>query len=303
MNKPHEGSGHLPVGVADDQALLADARGLVRLALAEDLRSGDVTSQACLPSGKTASATLVARADGVLAGLWLVPMVYEALAGGVTFAADAADADRVRSGQPLGTIGGGAAVILTGERIALNFVQHLSGVATLTRAFVDAVAGTRAVICDTRKTTPGWRRLEKYAVRCGGGTNHRMGLHDAMLIKDNHLALAARDLGAVVAEARRVGGPDMIVEVEVDTVEQLEAALSLPVDMVLLDNMSLADMQRAVALSDRLGRGNRPLLEASGGVALDTVRAIAETGVDRISVGALTHSAPALDVGMDIPAT
>jgi len=299
---PHGNRTSLPAEVAGDEALVAEAAELVRLAVAEDLGPGDATTAACMPPDRTVSATIVTRSDGVAAGLWVVARVYDALPGGVAVALDAADGELIRSGRKLATVTGLAAPILTGERIALNFVQHLSGVATLTRAFVDAVAGTRAVICDTRKTTPGWRRLEKYAVRCGGGTNHRMGLYDALLLKDNHLALAGKDLAAVVSDARRRTGTAMTIEVEVETLEQLEAALALPVNMVLLDNMPLGDLREAVALRDRLTRRNGPLLEASGGVTLETVRAIAETGIDRISVGALTHSAPALDVGMDVPA-
>jgi nicotinate-nucleotide pyrophosphorylase (carboxylating) len=218
----------------------------------------------------------------------------------VVLRAALSEGQRFRAGQTLATLVGPAQALLTGERTALNFLQRLCGVATLTRAFVEAVRGSRAVICDTRKTTPGWRRLEKYAVRCGGGTNHRMGLYDEMLIKDNHLALAGRDLKGLVTAARRRVGPRMIIEVEVERLEQLHSALALPVDYVLLDNMAPPMLRKAVALRDAVRRDGWPLLEASGGVTLDNVRAVASAGVDRISVGALTHSAPALDIAMDI---
>lgn len=303
MNSPRHPASGLPDEVARDEALMGEARTLVDLALREDLGSGDVTSRACLRPDCSALADVVARADGVLAGLWLAVLVYDALRQHVTFNPQLADGQPFRPGDCLGTVSGPAAGILAGERVALNFVQRLSGVATLTRAFIDAVRGTRAAICDTRKTTPGWRRLEKYAVRCGGGVNHRIGLYDELLIKDNHLALAGSDAAALVRQARDVVGPSVTIEVEVETIEQLQAVLGLPVDMILLDNMSLNAMRQAVALRDGLRPGaGGPLLEASGGVRLETVRAIAETGVDRISVGALTHSAPAVDIAMDVRA-
>ena len=307
--------GQLPAGGAADPPLLAEAALLVEAAVAEDVGAGDVTTRVCPPARRTGAARIVARADGVLAGLWIVQMVYRRLDRAVWVERRAADGARVRAGQTVALVRGPLAAILTGERIALNFVQRLSGVATLTRAFVRAVRGTGAVICDTRKTTPGWRRLEKYAVRCGGGTNHRLGLYDEVLIKDNHLALARRPLADVVREARRRVGPKMKIEVEVETLDQLREVLSLlpaqpartgrslgagGVDYILLDNMPRDRLRRAVRMREAVRPGGPPFLEASGGVTLRNVRAIARTGVDRISVGALTHSAPALDLALDV---
>lgn len=293
----------LPADVAGDAALVADAQRLIALALKEDLGDGDLTSRACLPAGRTAEAAVLARADGVLAGLWTAGLVYASLGGAVTVAPEAEEGQRVQAGQQVAVLSGAAADMLAGERVALNLVQHLSGVATLTRAFVDAVAGTRAAICDTRKTTPGMRRLEKYAVRCGGGVNHRMGLHDEVLIKDNHLALAGKDVVAVVTDVRRRVGDAVTIEVEVENLDQLRRVLPLPVDRVLLDNMTADQLSRAVAMRDADRPGGKPLLEASGSVTLESVRAVAETGVDRISIGALTHSAPALDIAIEVAAT
>ena len=243
---------------------------------------------------------MVARQAGVVAGLWLVGMVYGRIDDQVQVGLSVADGRAVWPGEVLAEVRGPAASLLAGERTALNFLQHLGGIATLTAAFVEAVEGTRAVICDTRKTTPGWRRLEKYAVRCGGGTNHRMGLYDEVLIKDNHLALAGRGIVETVLEVRDRVGERVKIEVEVDTLEQLGQVLPLPVDCILLDNMSAAQLGEAVAMRDAADPRGAPLLEASGGVTLATVGEIALSGVDRISVGALTHSAPALDVAMDI---
>lgn len=301
----------IPKGAAEDAAgadpalpaeavLLAEAARLVALAVEEDVGPGDVTTEVCLAAGRPGRGSIVARRPGVVAGLWVSQMVYKLIDPTVVLTLKAADGDAVEAGQELAVVAGPAASILTGERTALNFLQRLSGIATLTRRFVEAVRGTRAVICDTRKTTPGWRWLEKYAVRCGGGTNHRVGLYDQVLIKDNHIALSGRDIGGLVAEARARVGPGLKIEVEVDTLEQLRAVLSLPVDFILLDNMTAAQMRQAVALRDELCPGGPPLLETSGGVTLQTVREFAETGVDRISVGALTHSAPALDIALDI---
>ncbi|MBN2583556.1 MAG: carboxylating nicotinate-nucleotide diphosphorylase [Planctomycetes bacterium] len=276
-----------------------EATRLIAAAIDEDLAGGDATSQACLGDG-AASAAIVARQAGVAAGLWLIELIYAQIDAAVEVRTEAGDGDAIAAGQLLAAVHGPARAVLAGERTVLNFLQHLSGIATMTRAFVDTVKGTAAAICDTRKTTPGWRRLEKYAVRCGGGTNHRMGLYDEVLIKDNHVALAGCPIEQLVARARERFGADMVVEIEVDTLDQLRSVLPLATDMVLLDNMTLNQLRQAVALRDQLGRNGRPLLEASGGVTLATVRGIAETGVDRISVGALTHSAPALDIAMDI---
>jgi nicotinate-nucleotide pyrophosphorylase (carboxylating) len=275
---------------------------LVDLALAEDLGdTGDRTTLALIPPDTTAAAAFVARTPGVIAGLPAAELVLRRINPSLKLEPAVADGDRVTAGQQIGVVSGQLRNILIAERTALNFLQRLSGVATLTRKYVDAVAGTRAKILDTRKTTPGWRLLEKYAVRMGSGTNHRVGLFDAILIKDNHLA----GLGDPVTAARRAvelaraypGNDGLPVEVEVDSLEQLEQVLPAKPEIVLLDNMPPDRLRAAVALRDSRAPGT--LLEASGGVNLSTVRAIAETGVDRISVGALTHSAPALDIALD----
>jgi nicotinate-nucleotide pyrophosphorylase (carboxylating) len=266
----------------------------VRLALEEDLgRAGDLTSDLVLPAGKHATALLVARQAGTISGLTVAEAAFHILDGSVKVRHEARDGQTVPAGTPLLAVQGGARAILAGERVALNFVGHLSGVATSTRALVDAVAGTKAKIVCTRKTTPGLRMLEKYAVRCGGGVNHRFGLDDGVLIKDNHIVAA----GGIKPAVERVfaGLGHMVkVEVEVDSLEQLQIALELGVDTVLLDNMKPDTLCEAVKIN-----AGRARLEASGNVTLATVRAIAETGVDYISSGAITHSAPNLDVALD----
>jgi nicotinate-nucleotide pyrophosphorylase (carboxylating) len=273
----------------------------------EPLPWGDVTTSLLIPQDLMGRAVLVARQPGVLAGLETVGLVCEQATRGVgnlQFELLLEDGAELRAGSQLAVLSGPMHFILPVERTALNFVQHLSGIATVTRRYVDAVAGLRAQILDTRKTTPGWRILEKYAVRCGGGHNHRFGLHDAILIKDNHLAaLAGESISSVIQRARQatgVGSAVKFIEVEVDTLKQLDEALPAKPDIVLLDNMSLDQMREAVQRRDAIAPN--VLLEASGGITLETVRAIAETGVDRISVGALTHSAPALDIGLDFEA-
>jgi nicotinate-nucleotide pyrophosphorylase (carboxylating) len=278
---------------------IATAQKLIELALAEDLGStGDRTSLATIPATAVATAAFIARAPGVVAGLPVAAMVCRAVDPALGFTQVLADGAAVDRGTRIATVSGPLRSILAAERTALNFLQRLSGVATLTRKFVDAAAGSRAKILDTRKTTPGWRRLEKYAVRSGGGTNHRMGLSDGILIKDNHLAGLGGDLRKAVEAAREFpGNAGLPVEVEVDTLEQLEVALAVRADIVLLDNMTPDQQRAAVARRDAVAPG--VLLEASGGVTLATVRDIAATGVDRISVGALTHSAPALDIALD----
>jgi len=263
----------------------------------------DVTSEACIPAEATATAAFRARRQGVACGLAVTPVVVEVYDDAVQCEAKVADGAVVAAGEDLAVLRGSLHSILAIERVALNYMTHLSGIATLTRQYVDAVAGTRAKICDTRKTIPTLRGLAKYAVACGGGVSHRMGLHDAVLIKDNHIAhIDAVSLGeamsTAVERARSLHPPPKFVQVEVDTLEQLEAVLSAGPDMVLLDNMPPDVLKQAVALRARVA-GN-VLLEASGGVNLKTVGAIAASGVDRISVGALTHSAPALDIGLDI---
>jgi nicotinate-nucleotide pyrophosphorylase (carboxylating) len=272
---------------------------LVKQALAEDIGSGDVTSLATIPDDATARAHMVARESMLVAGLPVAREVFAQLSGFIQITECLADGGRASRGAVLLRIQGPARAILSAERVALNFVQRLSGIATLTAEYVRRITGTHAKILDTRKTTPGWRRFEKYAVTCGGGQNHRMGLFDMVLIKDNHLS-ALRDakpnpIAAAVAAARKAW-PRLKIEVEADELAQVEMALSAGADIILLDNMSLAQLRAAV----RLARG-MAALEASGGVNLDTVAAIAQTGVDFISVGAITHSARSMDVALDFP--
>jgi nicotinate-nucleotide pyrophosphorylase (carboxylating) len=266
---------------------------IVRAALAEDLgRAGDITSAACIEPGARLAARFASRKTGVIAGLACARFALAALDPEATFEPIATDGDFAQPG-PLARVDANARALLSAERVALNLLGRLCGVATLTRAYVDAIAGTGAVITDTRKTTPGLRALEKYAVRCGGGVNHRFGLDDAILIKDNHVA-AAGGVGPAIRRAKAAAGHLVKVEAEIDSLMQLDAALAEGPDVIMLDNFSLADLAAAVARAK-----GRVTLEASGGVTLETVRAIADTGVDVISVGALTHSAPALDIGLD----
>ena len=267
---------------------------IVRAALAEDLgRAGDITAQACIPADTQLTASFGARRGGVVAGLSCVRLAIAELDPAAKFTPRVEDGQVVSAGTSLAQVTGNARAILTAERTALNLLGRLCGIATLTQDFVDAVAGTRARITDTRKTTPGLRALEKYAVRCGGGTNHRFGLDDAILIKDNHVA-ACGSVGEAVRRAKAFAGHLVKVEVEVDSLIQLQEALAHDPDVIMLDNFTLDDLNEAVKIV-----GGRVVLEASGGVTLETVRAIAETGVDVISVGALTHSAKVLDIGLD----
>jgi len=267
---------------------------IVRAALAEDLgRAGDITSQACVPAEARLSVIWAARRPGVLAGLDCARLALAELAPEAGFIALARDGDTLSPGQVLARAEAPARAVLAAERTGLNLMGRLSGIATLTRAYVDAVAGTGVRITDTRKTTPGLRQLEKYAVRCGGGVNHRFGLDDAILIKDNHVA-ACGGVRPALERARAAAGHLVKVEIEVDGLDQLAEALPLSPDVIMLDNFSLSDLRKAVAMT-----AGRVTLEASGGVDLTTVRAIAETGVQVISVGALTHSAPGLDIGLD----
>jgi nicotinate-nucleotide pyrophosphorylase (carboxylating) len=275
-----------------DVAAYAD---VVARALAEDLGDGgDVTTKATVDAGTLALADLVPRQDGIVAGLPVAAYVFETVSQGrVQFEFGSADGARVTPGEVLATVRGPMRDLLTAERTALNLLGHLSGVATLTRRWVDAVAGTGAQIRDTRKTTPGLRALEKYAVRCGGGVNHRMSLSDAALVKDNHVVAAG---GVVAAFGRvRAAHPGLPLEIEVDTLEQARAVIDAGADLVLLDNMTPAMMREAVAYA-----AGRARLEASGRLSLDNAREVAETGVDYLAVGALTHSAPVLDIGLDI---
>jgi len=267
---------------------------LVQAALQEDLgRAGDVTSQACVPAEARLRAVFASRQGGVVAGLACARLAIAALDPTADFKAVVEDGARVGAGDKLAWVDANARALLGAERVGLNLLGRLSGVASLTRAYVDAVEGTGAVIVDTRKTTPGLRALEKYAVRCGGGVNHRFGLDDAILIKDNHIA-ACGSVGEAVRRVKAAAGHLMKVEVEIDGLDQLEEALKYGPDVVMLDNFSLDDLAEAVRRA-----AGRAALEASGGVTLETARAIAETGVDVISVGALTHSAVVLDIGLD----
>lgn len=269
----------------------------MRQALAEDIGSGDVTTLAVVPEDATAAGRMRAREPLVVAGLALAEAAFNEVSPAARVMRAVEDGHRVERGTTLARVSGPARALLSAERVALNFVQRLSGVATLAAEFVAAVRGTPARILDTRKTTPGWRRLEKYAVACGGATNHRFGLFDMIFIKDNHLAALKRELPNPIAAAvqrARARYPELKAEVEVDTLEQVEQALAAGAELILLDNMSPAQLKLAVQKC----RG-RALTEASGGVTLGSVRAIAEAGVDFISVGALTHSARAVDIGLD----
>ena len=267
---------------------------VVRAALAEDLgRAGDITALACIDADARLEATFGARKAGTIAGLACVRLAILALDPEAKIKLKVSDGDQVAAGTVLAKVSANARALLSAERTALNLLGRLSGVATLTRSYVDAVAGTTARITDTRKTTPGLRALEKYAVRCGGALNHRFGLDDAILIKDNHVA-ACGGVGEAIRRARAFAGHLVKVECEVDSLNQLAEALDAGPDVVMLDNFSLKNLRIAVGMT-----AGRVVLEASGGVNLDTVRDIAETGVDVISVGALTHSASVLDIGLD----
>jgi nicotinate-nucleotide pyrophosphorylase (carboxylating) len=267
---------------------------LIRLALAEDLgERGDVTSMAIIPAEVHITGQVIAKAEGVIAGLPIVERVYRQVDASVLVRAEVADGSQVRPGILVCTVSGAGRAVLTGERTALNFLQHLSGIATLTARYVAAVAGTRAVILDTRKTTPGWRMLEKYAVRMGGGQNHRAGLYDMALIKDNHIAAAGGIRAAVERVHSATATRGLPVVVEVEDLAGLQVALALGVDRILLDNMDEDLMRQAVQIA-----AGRVPLEASGNVTLERIPAIAATGVDFISIGALTHSAPAFDLSM-----
>jgi nicotinate-nucleotide pyrophosphorylase (carboxylating) len=275
----------------------SEVRQAVQRALTEDIGAGDATTLATVPEQATASAAIRAREPLVVSGLALAESAFQTISPDVRIVRIADDGDHVLADKNLITLTGSARALLSAERVALNFLQRLSGIATLTAQFVEAIKGTHARILDTRKTTPGWRRLEKYAVACGGGTNHRMGLFDMVLIKDNHLAALKGDLPNPIAAAvqrARNHYPKLKVEVEADTLEQVQQALDAGANFVLLDNMNPVQMRQAVQRA-----AGRAQTEASGGVNLASVRAIAETGVDFISVGALTHSARAVDIGLD----
>ena len=280
-----------------EQLSPAEVRQLVAAALAEDIGSGDATTLAAVPEAAQAKAVMRAREPLVVAGLELAEAAFRELSPLVEITRAAQDGQHVAEGKPLLHIAGPARALLSAERVALNFLQRLSGIATLTAQFVEAVKGTRAQILDTRKTTPGWRRLEKYAVTCGGGRNHRFGLFDLILVKDNHLAALKNEPPNAIAaavERARAKYPKLTVEVEADTLDQVEQAVAAGADIVLLDNMNLVQLRLAVQKCK-----GRAQTEASGGVTLPGVRAIADTGVDFISVGALTHSARAVDIALD----
>ena len=271
-----------------------ELRALVKNALDEDGAFNDLTTIATVVSERHARGRLVARAPGMLAGVPLALEAFRMLDPKVTIRVDKEDGARLAPGDSVLYLSGHARALLAAERVALNFMQRLSGVASITARYVDAVKETNAKILDTRKTTPGWRLLEKYAVRAGGGTNHRLNLSTAVLIKDNHLAAVDGDVALAVRRARDLAPAGTKVEVECDRIEQVQAAVDCKADIIMLDNMSTTQMAECVKLVN-----GRAITEASGGVNLDTVRAIAETGVDWISVGALTHSAPALDLALD----
>lgn len=278
-----------------------NADALIRMALIEDFGAlGDITTDATIPEKNRADVRFTARSAGVVAGLPVVGALAARFRLLHAWRPALRDGTKVEPGTEIARLSGPLPLILAMERTALNFLQRLSGVATLTGRFVEAVRGTKAEILDTRKTTPGWRALEKYAVRCGGGRNHRIGLYDAVLIKDNHLAgLAATGdpIGTAVRQAKAFAPPKTVVEVEVDSLAQLDRALECGPDIILVDNFDTDMLREAVRRRDAMAPGI--LLEASGGITLESVRTIAETGVDRISVGALTHSARALDIGLD----
>ncbi len=290
--------------VTFDPLTEASARQLIQMGLTEDLQEkGDLSSQALISSAQSATVNITARASGVISGTRLIQIVFELLRTPVHVQIERPDGDPVESGSVVATVSGPLNALLTGERTVLNLLCHLSGIASVTAAFVARVHGTRAVILDTRKTLPGYRLLHKYAVRCGGGTNHRMGLYDVILIKDNHLAAhRGRSVAMAVSEVRaflRTRGLNLPVEIEVDTLNQFRESLAEHPEIVLLDNMTPPTLAEAVRIRNELAPRTR--LEASGGITLENVRDVAETGVERISVGELTHSAPALDLGFDFP--
>jgi len=278
---------------------------LLTLALDEDIGPGDLTTDVLIGTDVSGGVALISRAHGVVAGLLFVQPILHRVDARLRFTANVEDGARVTPDAILGSIEGPIRPILTVERTMLNFLQNLSGVATVTRQYVDAVAGTDVLILDTRKTMPGWRYLEKYAVRVAGGTNHRTGLHDGVLIKDNHLAVRAPDhagetVAQLVREARQRIAPGIPIHVEIERIDYLEEVLASEPDVILLDNMVPPQVREAVVIRDRLYGDAGPALEASGGITLRNVRQMAETGVDRISIGALTHSAPNLDMALEL---
>jgi nicotinate-nucleotide pyrophosphorylase (carboxylating) len=290
MRHPYQASPTFgPMSMADAAAY----DGLLLAAIAEDVGAGDLTTDALVPESTSATADIVVRSPGVLAGLAVALRTFVLLDPRITYDMKIEDGDRIPAGTTVARLAGPARGILTAERVSLNLLGRLSGIATITRSYVDEARGFPAKIADTRKTTPGLRALERYAVRAGGGVNHRFGLHDAILIKDNHLA-AVGSVADAVSRARAGAKPDVVFEVECDTLAQVADALEAGADAVLLDNMDDATIAKAVAAA-----AGRAITEASGNVNLRTVRGVASTGVDVISVGALTHGAVSLDVGLD----
>ncbi len=272
---------------------ILEMRSVIERLLTEDVGPGDLTTRLTVPNEVRARGEIAGRSEGVMAGLPVISEVFRAIDASLTVEPRVGEGERISAGQTLGTVCGSAAAILTGERVALNLLQRMCGIATMTRRFVDMVAGTHATIVDTRKTAPGLRLFDKYAVRCGGGRNHRFGLFDGILIKDNHIQ-AAGGVGAALDAVRERPHP-LRIEIEIDGLHQIPEALAGGAELILLDNMPPEELTRAVEAI-----GGRALTEASGGITLASVRAVAETGVDYISVGALTHSVPALDIGLEL---
>lgn len=266
---------------------------IIEEALAEDIGSGDVTTEATIPSDSVSVARMLAKQDLVLAGIEVSRQVFSLLDCSIRFEPHAADGDSIKAGTEIARLTGNTRSLLKGERVALNLLQHLSGIATLTAKYVERISGTKAQMLDTRKTLPGLRELEKYAVRMGGGRNHRMGLYDMILIKDNHIKAAGSITKAV--QAARAASRDLRIEVETSNLEEVREALAVTADIIMLDNMRVDTMREAVGMVN-----GQALVEASGNVTLEAVRGIAETGVDLISSGSLTHSAPAADISMKI---
>ncbi len=280
-------------------------RNLIRVALREDIGRGDITTRLCIPEEARCRGKMVARENGVVAGLWLLPLLFRALDPKVRVRIVARDGRRVRKNRLLATFEGPARSILTAERVALNFIMHLSGIATLTRRYLERAGPYRIKILATRKTTPGWRSLEKYAIRMGGGDIHRMGLYDEVLVKENHLALRPKTkdqrpktLKEWIKQIRRRMPKGMKIVVEAQSFRKARLLLNCPVDKILLDNLPPKTLLKVVRLRNR--NGSRPRLQASGGITLENIRTVARTGVEEISIGRLTHSAPALNISVDI---
>jgi len=284
---------------------IAKVRPLIQMAIEEDLGRGDITSELLFDDNTVARATIVSREEIIVCGMGLAREILKCYDAKLRLRVRVNDGESAHVGSKLGTIDGPLCPMLSAERVMLNFLQRLSGIATTTRKYVNAIQGTKAKIYDTRKTMPGWRILEKYAVRCGGGYNHRLGLYDGILIKDNHLAQLGRDFQAklrkIIRQAGKLKGAKFVA-VEVDHVDdQLNYVLEIPgIDIVLLDNMGQWQLKHAVEMRDKMrGKGKKPLLEASGNITLSSVSAIAQCGIDRIAVGAITHSATSVDIGLD----